>query len=260
MTTDTISLEGVSELVQGHLPNNFEFGTYDYMTLFYDAVNDQIVPSLSASTSNYEYAFINKRVTYDVPRDNSNIVGGGGSDNDEEDEDDDEDDETYHHIDLLIRLKSDGVTNQSTGVARRPGRARATVTIPDKIKATVCDLVVQRAPRDGDDEDDEICIPESSKMFGTVMFSYQELGTTKTVGNVVYALWTQYDTVTRENIGQRLPLYLKTNRQGGGKMTQIKTSVQLSEALDILLKKTHTQYVFLVEFMLGLRGASSTVM
>ena len=52
-------------------------------------------------------------------------------------------------------------------------------------------------------------------------------------------------------------------------MTQIKTSVQLSEALDILLKKTYKQYVttdqdgdavFRVELSLGLRGAASTVM
>ena len=188
------------------------------MNVFYDAVNDSIVPSTSASTSNYEEtrskslkgissdpqfkdAIINKGVTYDVPRDNSNIVGGGGggSDNDDDDDDDDEGDETYYHIDLLIRLKRDGVTNQSTGVARR-GRAPATVKIPDKVEITVCDLVVQRALRDSDDEDDGIFIPESSKTFGTVMFSCQELGTTQTVGNVVYALYTQYDIRTHEEI------------------------------------------------------------
>ena len=156
------------------------------MTLFYDAVNDSIVPLSSASASNYketrskslkgissdpqfEDAIINKGVMYAVPCDNSNIVGGGGSNNDDDHDDDDEGDETYYHIDLLIRLKRDGVTNTNT--APRQGRARATVKIPDKVEITVCDLVA-------------------------VMVSCQELGTTQTVGNVVYALWTQYDTDT----------------------------------------------------------------
>ena len=52
-------------------------------------------------------------------------------------------------------------------------------------------------------------------------------------------------------------------------MTLIKTSLHLSDKLDILLKKTHKQYVkettdgdvvFRVEFALGLRGGTANVM
>ena len=114
---------------------------------------------------------------------------------------------------------------------------------------------------------DEVFVPESSKTFGTVMYSYQEFGTTKSVGNVVYALWQVYATDTRGNIGQRSPLYLKTNRQGRGKMTRIKTSIQLSEELEALLKarkqlviERDGDDVFCIELSLGLRGATSLVM
>lgn len=275
MTTASVSLSGIINLVQDYLPSNYEFGSIEDMTVYYDDVNDSIVPS-SATTSSYDQtrsdstsgvssdgqfvdAIINKGVTYDVA--NTRIPC-----DDDDDDDDDEGDVTYRHIDLLIRLKPDGVTTTST--APRRARAPATVTIPDKIEVTVCDLVVQRAARDnGDGEGVEVFVPESSKTFGTVVYSYQEFGTTKSVGNVVYALWQVYDTDTRGNIGQRSPLYLKTNRQGRGKMTRITTSIQLSEELEALLKarkqlviERDGDDVFCIELSLGLRGATAVAM
>ena len=281
MDSGRISLEGIIHLVEdSYLPNSHGLGSFEDMNVFYDDVNSSIVPSESpsnyeetrsksfkgiSSDTQFEDAIINKGVTYDVshtriPRDDDD-----DDDDDRDDDDDDDDDDGDDDCDD----DGDDDDNQSTGVARRR-RAPAKVTVPDKVEVKVCDLVVQRAARDNDNgEDDEVFVPESSKMFGTpIVYSYQEFGTTKTVGNVVYALWQQYDNDTRGNIGQKSPLYLKTNRQGKGKMTKIVTTLQLYEETEILLKRARKQLVierdgddvFCIELPLGLRGATSAVM
>ena len=275
MDSGRISLEGIIHLVEdSYLPNSHGLGSFEDMNVFYDDVNSSIVPSESpsnyeetrsksfkgiSSDTQFEDAIINKGVTYDVSH--TRIPHDDDDDDDRDDDDDDGDDDCDDD--------GDDDDNQSTGVARRR-RAPAKVTVPDKVEVKVCDLVVQRAARDNDNgEDDEVFVPESSKMFGTpIVYSYQEFGTTKTVENVVYALWQQYDNDTRGNIGQRSPLYLKTNRQGKGKMTKIVTTLQLYEETEILLKRARKQLVierdgddvFCIELPLGLRGATSAVM
>ena len=108
MTTGAVSLSGIIiiNLIQDYLPSRYEFGSIQDMTVYYDDVNDSIVPSsASASSSNYDEtrsdstrgvssdgqfvdAIINKGVTYDVA--NTRIPC-----DDDDDDDGDEDDETF---------------------------------------------------------------------------------------------------------------------------------------------------------------------
>ena len=106
------------------------------------------------------------------------------------------------------------------------------------------------------------------KTYGTIEYNWQDLGTKKSYGNVWFDLWKKYDEEKKNDIGKKSALYIKTNRQGRGKMKKIQSTDEMNHVLVELLNKSSKQLVkenagkmvFFVDFAIGIIGDDDSVM
>ena len=117
MTTSTVSLDSVIQLLEEYCPDGYELGTYKEIIIYYNKISNSLHPtsrsnldssksdSLKGISSNaqFEDVFISKGIRYDIKHEESKRIYSNDNSNDNGNNDNDV--ETYMHLDILVRLK-----------------------------------------------------------------------------------------------------------------------------------------------------------